>query len=154
VSATRFNVLLTEDRDHATEHWTRQLPRLLEPMGIAAHVARTAPEAIELAERIQMHAAVLDLATPMAARQESGSGGFGGRDRFWLVEVFQRMPGRPPIVVLRPPAWSSREAQRLLERAVQRDVFSVVDKPVELELLLDVFRRLVEQRYGGSWPGG
>ena len=37
--SARFSVLLTEDRDRETEHWTRQLPRLLAPIGIDAITA-------------------------------------------------------------------------------------------------------------------
>ena len=50
--SSRLNVLITEDRPHPPEHWTSQLPRLLEPQGIVAYLARSGREAIDLAERV------------------------------------------------------------------------------------------------------
>ncbi|MEX0887201.1 MAG: hypothetical protein WD009_12270 [Phycisphaeraceae bacterium] len=63
-SEARFNVLLTEDRDHAIEHWTQQLPRLLEPIGVATYRARSGREALDIADRTPFHVAVIDLLTP------------------------------------------------------------------------------------------
>jgi CheY-like chemotaxis protein len=147
----RFNVLLTEDRPHASEHWTRQLPRLLEPQGVAAYIARTGNEAVLLAERVEMHAAVIDLATPLVG---------GGDNRpaadpaqLWLVDLFRRLPRRPPIVVIHGGFYSQRQLDRLLARALKLGAFSVLAKPIDLEKLLSVFQRLVERRYAGAWPG-
>ncbi len=61
----RLNVLLTQDRQYPGEHWTAQLPRLLEPQGVASYLARTVQEAIDFAENMQIHAAVIDLGIPM-----------------------------------------------------------------------------------------
>ena len=151
----RFNVLLTEDRPHADVHWTRQLPRLLEPQGVVSYVAQTAREAIDMAERTEVHAAVIDLATPLGDAECVQSfpvpGMAGG---LWLLELLRRLPNRPPVVIVRGPAFSPRHADRLLTDALRLGVFSVVDKPVELEQLLTVFRRLMDKRYRGTWPVG
>ena len=62
--SARLNVLLTEDAPSDPEHWTGQLSRLLQPQGVAAYVARSGVEAIDLVERVDIHAAVIDMYQP------------------------------------------------------------------------------------------
>lgn len=145
----RFNVLLTEDREHAIEHWTHQLPRLLEPQGVQAYVARTGREALDLAGRLEIHAAVIDLLTPPSDADRAATRGPGG---LWLLELFRRLPRRPPIVLVSNHAYTPAQAQRLLNEALRLGAFSVINRPVELEALLAVIRRLVDRRYDGAWP--
>lgn len=145
----RFNVLLTEDRDRPVEHWTRQLPRLIEPLGIHTHIARSAPEALELHAKITFHAAVVDLATP--------SGPLGGAPSaepnggLWLLKVLRRSQAQPPVVVVNSRA-TQRQATKLLNEALRLGAFSVVNPPVQIERLLGSIQRLIERRYAGQWP--
>lgn len=165
----RFNVLLTEDRPQAEEHWIGQLSRLLEPQGVLVYVARSGHEAIELAGEMTVHAAVIDLSTPRGPRnprpRKSEADSIETQLRrevsapqemmpagVWLLELFRRMRNFPPTVVLRSPAYSRAEAERLLQEVLRLGAFSVLDKPVELEQLLGVFRRLVDRQYRGMWP--
>jgi DNA-binding response OmpR family regulator len=55
------------------------------------------------------------------------------------------------MVVIHPPAYQ-REANHLLREALRLGAFSVLHKPVEIEQLLAVFRRLLDRRYSGQWP--
>ena len=57
----RFNVLLTQDRARESEHWTLQLPRLMQPLGVHAFLARTGREALELFEHHPIHVALIDI---------------------------------------------------------------------------------------------
>lgn len=141
----RLHVLLTENRPHAPEHWTSQLPRLLKPQGVVAFLAKSAQEAIELADRRAIHAAVIDLATPRNAPIRVAGG-------LWLSELFKRLPDRPPVVIINSPAYTDRQANRILHEALRLGAFSVMNKPVELEQLLVVLQRLLERRYKGAWP--
>ena len=154
--SARLNVLLTEDAPSDPEHWTGQLSRLLQPQGVAAYVARSGVEAIDLVERVDIHAAVIDMNTPAgqgrftftAPQQSSEPAGI------WLMELIRRLPNRPPIVVVKRRAASDPAVRRMLQAALRLGAFSVMHKPVELEQLLDVFRRLVDRRYRGAWPDG
>jgi len=161
----RFNVLLTEDRPQAEEHWIGQLPRLLEPQGVLVYVARSGHEAIELAGELTVHAAVIDLGTPRGARSPRGDATGAQRPTeglpqaqemmpagVWLLELFRRMRNSPPTVVLRSPAYSRAEAERLMQEVLRLGAFSVLEKPVQLEQLLSVFRRLLDRQYRGMWP--
>ena len=161
-------MLITEDRPYPVEHWTAQLPRLLEPQGVTAYVARSGREAIDVAHRVQIHAAVIDWGTPIgqAAPCQTGStgdptpdrlfgiagGGLGAAAGMWLLELFKRLPNHPAIVVVLGPAVSQRQFDRLMRDALRLGVFSVVNKPVDLEQMLTVFRRVIDRRYRGTWP--
>jgi len=155
-NSPRFNLLLTEDRPHVGEHhWTAQLPQLLVPHGVNAFVVDSGEKAIAVAEQMEIHAAVIDLGTPRGdgdpwqMRPGIASAGPGG---LWLLELFRRLPNRPPVVLLRKPAYSREQAERLLREALRLGAFSVMNKPVNLEQLLAVFQRLVDRRYSGTWP--
>ena len=172
----RFRVLLTEDRAHADEHWTRQLPVLLRPMGVDALIASSGQQALDLIEDDPIHAAIIDLATPKAARPAAGpghhaaagvsgdmpggiSGGMsgdtsegGGGGGIWLMQVLQRLPNCPPIVVVNSRSYSQRQVQRLLNQALELGAFSVVNRPVRINTLLATFQRLVERAYNNTWP--
>ncbi len=166
----RFNMLLTVDRPHSESHWTRQLPRLLRPQGVAAYVAHNAREAVDLAENRRIHAAVIDMGTPaepdeqgsaapapgIAPARSLASGPTRGPvdDEMWLLELLRRLPHSPPVVIVRKPAFTQQQAVRTLSRALRLGVFSVLNKPVSVEQLLDVFQRLMDSRYEGAWPGG
>ncbi len=147
--SARFSVLLTEDRDRETEHWTRQLPRLLTPLGIDAITAGSGEEAIEITRNRPVHAAFIDLGTPRHADEASSvtdpqPGGL------WLLQVLQRRDHRPPVILVNGHAYSPNQAQRFFNEALRLGAFSVINRPVQLESLLLVaqrlFDRLVEQQ--------
>ncbi len=170
--AARFNVLLTEDRQHSAGHWTRQLPRLLEPQGVKAYIARTGREAVDMVNDLEIHAALIDLATPQedptpgagtlgVTGSNSGvglsgggiSGGGGGEAQgLWILEVLKRQPTRPPIVMVNSRAIARIQAQRFLNEALRLGAFSVVNQPSDLEDMLAVIRRLIDRQYEGAWP--
>jgi CheY-like chemotaxis protein len=144
----RLHVLLTEDRPHGGEHWISQLPRLLQPQGVVTHVARSAQQAITMAGEQELHAAVIDLATPIDPDRHQSITADGGR---WLVQLLNRMPSRPPVVIITHPA-GERQSQRILQEALQLGAFTVLSRPVEIEHLLGVFRRMLDRHYAGAWP--
>lgn len=157
----RFNVLLTEDREHSAGHWTRQLPRLLQPQGVRSYVARTGREAVEMVNDLEIHAALIDLATPQdAPSRNSATGetstaspsGLGDAQGLWVLEVLRRLPQRPPVVVVNSRAIASNQAQRCLNQALRLGAFSVVNRPSDIEDMLAVIRRLIDRQYEGAWP--
>lgn len=149
----RFNVLLTEDdRPRGEESWVRQFPRLLQPQGVEAYVARSGEEALAFAQRVEIHAAVIDLGTPRTAADAVDAAAFPGAGGLWILELFRRLPQRPPTVVVTSRRHSARDVDRFLREALRLGAFSVVSQPVDLERLLAVFRTLVDRQYRGAWP--
>jgi len=153
---SRFNVLLTEDRNHAPGHWTRQLPRLLQPQGVRAYVARSGREAVAMVDDLEIHAALIDLATPQTDPREAPPGSesspLGQAQGLWVLEVLKRRPNRPPVVVVNSRAIARTQAQRFLNDALRLGAFSVVNRPNDIEDMLAVIRRLIDRQYEGTWP--
>lgn len=139
----RFNVLLTRDRDREPEHWTSQLPRLMQPLGVHAYLAHTGREALDLFEHHTIHAALIDIATPPTSGGEP--------DGLWLLQVLTRKPNRPPIVVVNH-RYAQRRAERLLNEALRLGAFSVINRPQHVDPLLTVIARLIAREYNNNWP--
>lgn len=140
----RFRVLLTEDRARPDEHWTRQVPPLLGPLGVEAKIANDSKQALDILESTEIHAAVIDLNTP--APKNDAAGGL------WLLQVIQRLPHTPPVVVVNSHSYSQKQSGRMLNQALDLGAFSVINWPVQIDTLLSTFQRLIERAYGNSWP--
>ena len=124
----RFNVLLTRDREQNIEHWTRQLPRLMQPLGVEAYVATTGSEALDLAQEHPIHAALIDLHTPKAPGG-SGDPANGGGGHLAARGPRALSPKRPPVVVVNTRTYTPGSAQRFLNTALRLGAFSVIDQP-------------------------
>lgn len=149
-SDARFRVLLTEDRARPDEHWTRQVPPLLGPLGVQAEIATDSRQALTILESTPIHAAVIDLNTP-APNDGSTSADAGG---LWLLQVIQRLPNTPPVVVVNSHSYSQKQSGRMLNQALDLGAFSVVNWPVQIDTLLSTFQRLIERAYNNNWPNG
>ena len=143
---TRLNLLLS-DASRPDRSWADRLPPLLEPMGVRTIQAHTGAEASEVIRATPLHMAVVDLALPL----EAGSDEDGG---LRLLELLRRAESPPPTIVIRR-ARTAREASREAMRALLADAFAVVDRPShhgDVELLLEVLRRVLARHYRGRWP--
>ena len=147
----RLNVLLTEDREHPEEHWTRQVPRMLAPLGVHAEVAGCGQEALDLAARMPFHAVVVDLDTP---RQRGRAGALPITDGLWLLKVLGRGTAgqaAPPMIAVNGRL-ASRQAERVMAEALKLGVFSIISRPVKLPTVLSTIQRLIERKYQNRWP--
>jgi len=150
--ARRLNLLLTYGgwRERPT---IEQLARVLAPLGIDSIQVRTGEEAAELIRHRPIHIAVVDLAIPLRAAAEdrgtsSTAGAAGGR----LLQLLRRLDSPPPTVIVRPPQPAVRESVRGLGEALREGAFAVVDRPVSLETMLEIMRRIVRRHYADHWP--
>lgn len=153
--SSRMNVMLTD----GGQSWAQALPRLLEPQGVHAIPVRTVDEAVREIEVRPIHVALVDLALPLGSEIEQSPrtepynphrlpGGLK------LLQILRRQANRPPaIVAVRGRLFDRRFDDRLLAEALKLDVFSVLDKPVELEQLLQVLMKALRRHYGDAWPG-
>lgn len=152
----RLNILVT-DGGWRDESWAESLPRLLEPLGVHACRAGSGREATAILRATAIHAAIVDLTLPltdegalrhrgMTAQATTEEGGAR------LLELLARVETTPPIVVVREPRFRRDDARDLFA-ALRHGVFAVVDRPVNMELMLEVFRRLLARHYHGLWPG-
>jgi DNA-binding response OmpR family regulator len=129
--------------------WVERLPKLLEPLGIRSHQAKTVTEATDTIRTYPIHIALVDLGMPMdcleARNTPSGP---------QILELLRRVDAPPPIVAVKPDQ-SHRDSTRQLAAALKAGVFAVVDRPHgpgDLELILSVLQRCLRRHYQDRWP--
>jgi CheY-like chemotaxis protein len=145
----RLNLLLSYGgwRDTPT---VEQLAHLLEPLGIRSVTADSGEQAAEIIRQLTIHIAIVDLAIPLhrdeptAVRARPG----GGR----ILKLLRRLHPAPPTVIVRPPQPAARENARGLTEALREGAFAVVDRPVDVETMLEIMRRVLIRHYAGHWP--
>ncbi len=128
------------------ESAVNQLPRLLSPLGIQSVRADSGEEAAEVIRTQPVHIAVVDLAVPI--RRDCVDSPAGSR----ILTLLRRLDQPPPTVVVRPPQPAQRESARTLADALREGAFAVLDRPVDLETMLEVMRRVLKRYYAGHWP--
>lgn len=115
--------------------WHNQAAELLAPHGIETVRVRTGREALARMESESFHVAVLDQNIP----QLSG---------LQVVKLSRDLPQSPPAILL------ARDlTTHLMHEALVMKVFSVMSKPVDLNLLLQTLARVVKRHYQDKWPG-
>jgi CheY-like chemotaxis protein len=108
--------------------------RLLEPQGVQTLAARSGREALELIQSTQIHVAVLDQQMPQ----------LGGLQ---VIRMMHNLKQAPPSILL-----ANHLTDHLLHEALGMRVFSVLSKPVDLNMLLDALARVLKRRYASRWP--
>lgn len=108
--------------------------RLLEPQGVQTVSVRSGREALDAIESGHVHVAVLDVRMPQ----------LGGMQ---VVKLMRELQAAPPAILL-----AEQLSNQLLHEALGMRVFSVLNKPVDLNLLLDAVARVIRRHYGSRWP--
>ena len=130
VPQNRFSVLLADER----EGWQDTVRRLLEPQGVHTVAVRSGREALDVMRNTQIHVAVLDQQMPQ----------LGGLQ---VIRQMRDMKLPPPSILL-----TNHLTDHLLHEALGMRVFSVLSKPVDLNLLLDALARVLKRHYASKWP--
>jgi CheY-like chemotaxis protein len=127
----RLTVLLANEQ----EEWHQTVSRLLEPQGVQTVSAHTGRDAFELLQSLPVvHAAVLDVQMPQ----------LGGLQVIRLLRELQR--GTPAILL------ANHLTSHLLNEALGMQVFSVLSKPVDFNVLLDSLARVLRRYHENRWP--
>jgi CheY-like chemotaxis protein len=157
----RLNLLLSF-AGWQPDPWVDRLPRLLEPMGVISHRAHTGREASGVISSLPIHIAVVDLGLPLddlhahdshdphAPETEPEFEEGGPR----LLELLSRLSEPPPVVAVKRPRTHRTDA-RDISAALRLGAFAVIDRPMsahDLNLMLEVLRRILERHYEGRWP--
>jgi len=127
-SEPEINVLAS-DADWA---WPQALRSIFQPRGINMLVARNALQFVDIIRRKRIHTAIVD----MEAEAANGLA---------TIRIIRMNHPRVPCILLTRAAGRS-----LLGDALKLDVFSVIDKPVDLALLREQLDRLFIKRYGSQ----
>jgi len=143
----RLNLLLSRDERLGTDKAAiEQLLQLVSPLGIRTIVVSTGEEAAQVISREPIHVAFVDLAMPLARHSTNEAGGSR------VLQLLRRLDQPPPTVVLRPPHGPTRDRSRIMCDALRDGAFAVMDRPLRLETMLEVMRRIVRKHYHDHWP--
>jgi DNA-binding NtrC family response regulator len=142
----RLNLLLSCARRRGRTE-VQQLEDLLGPMGILSLRVSSGEEAADVIRSMTIHIAVVDLEMPLHDG-DPGSPAGGAR----TLHLLRRLEQPPPTVVVRPPQPASRESVRGLSEALREGAFAVLDRPLQLETMLEVLRRILRRYYADLWP--
>src|SRR5208282_227593 len=126
----RLTVLLADEQEEW--HWT--VRGLLEPQGVQTASARSGRQALELIESGSVHVAVLDAHMPQ----------LGGLQ---VIRMIRELHKSTPAILL-----TSHLTSHLLQEALGMQVFSVLSKPVDFNLLLDALARVLRRYHENRWP--
>ena len=143
---TRLNLLLS-DSGWRSRSTVDQIPSLLEPMGIQSIRVTSGQQAAQVIRSQTVHIAVVDMGLPLA---EDEPGLQPGGER--TLQLLRRLAEPPPTVVVRAPQPAARQDARGLRTALREGAFAVLDRPVAIETLLEVMRRILHRHYSNVWP--
>jgi DNA-binding NtrC family response regulator len=108
--------------------WPLAQRDLFRPRGINLLMANAVDEVADILRNWRVQAAIIDT-------DLEGTG-------LAIIKVIRMDYPLVPLIAL-----SSRTGWDLLDRALQLDVFGVVDKPVDMEVLRELLNRLFVKRY-------
>lgn len=141
----RLNLLLSCG-SWRSDSAVKQLPQLLEPMGVHAIRVNCGREAEQVITSTPIHIAVVDMAIPLTDTESTEP--CGPR----ILQLLRRITPNPPTVLVRPAQAESRASSRSLSQALKEGAFAVVDRPLHMESMLDIMHRILKRHYKDTWP--
>ena len=108
--------------------WPEALRYIFQPRGISLMVAENAGEFVNIIERRRIHAIIVDM--------DSEVGGLA------TIKIIRMDYPRLPCILL-----SNEPGEAVLRAALGLDVFSVIDKPVNMGILREQLNRLFIKKY-------
>lgn len=131
-------------------------------MGVKAVRVTSGSEAASVLHDIPIHIAMVDLALPLNAPPCSPPAAAAtarpnpddtidaeGGER--LLQLLARLNHPPPTVVVHRRK-SHRETSRQVASALRAGAFAAIERPVHLETVLEVMRRILRRYYANRWP--
>jgi CheY-like chemotaxis protein len=120
---------------------------IFRPRGVNLLVADGVDQFVNVLRHRRVQATIVDTdpATPSARAEASSAHGqpFGlAQGGLWTLRIIRIEYPLMPCILL-----ASNASEVMLEEALQLDAFSVVDKPVDMEILKDQLNRLFVKKY-------
>jgi DNA-binding NtrC family response regulator len=124
----KVNVLASE----ADWAWPEALRSIFQPRGVNLLVAESADEFVHIIEQKRIHTTIVD----MDSGRSSGLA---------TVKIIRMDYPLVPCILL-----TSEPDEDLLGKALRLDVFSVIDKPVDMGILREQLNRLFVKKYNSD----
>ena len=109
--------------------WPEALRAILRPRGVNLLVAESASEFVGIIERRRIHAIIVD----MDSEKSNGLA---------TIKIIKMDYPLLPCILL-----ASAAGEAMLSKALRLDVFSVIDKPVDMTILGEQLNRLFLKKY-------
>ncbi len=122
-----INVLASD----ANWAWPEAINNIFRPRGINLLMAETLDELVNIIEQRQIHTAIIDMDC-----QTSGLA---------TIRIIRIDYPLLPCILL-----TSKAGQEMLREALKLDVFSVIDKPVDMSILRQQLNKLFIKRYNSD----
>ena len=123
-----INVLASE----ANWAWPEALRSIFRPRGVNLLVAQSAGQFVNIIERRRIHTTIVD----MDSEKSNGLA---------TIKIIRMDYPLVPCILL-----SSAAGESLLGEALRLDVFSVIGKPVDMNILLEQLNRLFVKKYNSD----
>ena len=115
----------------ANRAWPEALHDIFEPRGVNLLVAESAGEFVNVIQRRRIHTTIVDM--------DSQAGGLA------TIKIIRMDYPLLPCILL-----TSEAGEAVLSKALQLDVFGVVDKPVDMSVLRELLNRLFIKKYNSD----
>ncbi len=123
-----INVLASE----ANWAWPEALRYIFRPRGVNLLMAENAVEFVNIIERKRIHTTIVD----MDSEEDNGLA---------TIKIIRMDYPLLPCILL-----TSAAGESLLGKALRLDVFSVIDKPVDMSVLQEQLNRLFVKKYNSD----
>lgn len=120
-----INILLSQ----ADWQWSQAVANIFRPRGINSLVINNPCDAVDMLEKRRVHTAIVDM------DNKRGNG-------LAMIKMLKSRYPLLPCILL-----ASRVENRLLEKALELEVFCVIEKPFDLSVLTDQLNRLFLKRF-------
>ena len=112
--------------------WPTALQDIFEPRSVNLLVAERSDEFVNIIERRRIHTTIVD----MDSEKSSGLA---------TIKIIRMNYPLLPCILL-----TSEAGEAVLSKALQLDVFSVIDKPVDMSILQELLNRLFIKKYNSD----
>ncbi|HLB74828.1 MAG TPA: hypothetical protein VJJ98_12470 [Sedimentisphaerales bacterium] len=130
-SGSEVNVLASQ----ANWAWPAAVREIFRPRGVNLLVAENAGDFVSIIKNKRIHTTILDVDS-------------GVWSALTTVRIIRMDFPLMPCILLSSPPQGDGEQEALLGNALRLNVFSVIDKPVDMGLLREQLNRLFIRRYG------
>ncbi len=128
-SESQYSLLITDE----DEGYRRCLQETFEPKGYNTYLAGSGRDAIEIAREVVLHALIMDTNLP----------DISGLETFGYIK-------REVKLILPCIFLSGDTTKELMLKALSANAYTVISKPVDLEVLLFTVERLIKKYYPGK----
>ena len=112
--------------------WPQALRNILRPRGVNLLVAEEPNEFVHIIERRRIHTTIID----MDSEKSNGLA---------TIKIIRMDYPLLPCILL-----TSAVSEAVLGKALQLDVFGVIDKPVDMNVLRELLNRLFQKKYNSD----